>query len=484
MADKPIPLDAPHPPAEEGSRVKDRATSTVRVKPGEISPVMRELSAYIAGALKKPLPREVAECGKHHLADTLAAMISGSRLLPGKRALAYAKSLGGVKEATIVGSRALTSCVNAAFANGMMAHADETDDSHTRSQTHPGCGTLPAALAMAERGRRDGKAMLRAMVLGYDVCTRVTMALGPLAFRAAGRSSHSFGPLFGAAAAAGALAGLKADQVRYLLSYTTQHASGVNCWARDKEHVEKAFDFGGMTARNGVTAATLAASGFTGVEDVFSGDKNFFFAYAAEPDPAALTRDLGSTYEITNTSIKRWTVGFPIQAPLDSLSALIKEHGVGAHDVERLTVTIHKTGAATVNDRSIPDINLQYLLSVMLIDGTVTFVSAHDERRMRNARVLSLKQRIELVGDEALERTPTRQAILELKTRDGRLLRNHTQAVRGTPANPMTRGEVDAKCFDLMAPVLGKSRARKLLDTVWSIEKVSDIRKLRPLLQA
>jgi 2-methylcitrate dehydratase PrpD len=448
-----------------------------------ISPVMQEVSAYIAGALKKPLPPEVAECGKHHLIDTLAAIISGSRLLPGKKAIAYAKSLGGVKESTIVGTRILTSCVNAAFANGMMAHADETDDSHTRSQSHPGCGTVPAALAMAERGRRDGGAMLRAVVLGYDICTRAMFALGPLAFRAAGHSSHSFGPLFGAAAAAGALARLKISQVRYLLSYTVQQASGVNCWARDKEHVEKAFDFGGMPARNGVTAATLAASGFTGVEDVFSGDKNFFFAYAAEPDPEALTRGLGTTYEVVNTSIKRWSVGFPIQAALDSMAALIKEHGVGANDLEKLTVTIHTTGAATVNDRSIPDINLQYLLSVMLLDGTVTFVSSHDERRMRHPKVLALKQRIDLIGDDELEHTPTRQAILEFRTRDGRVLRNHTKAVRGTVANPMTREDVDAKCFDLIAPVMGRHRARTLVDTVWNIEKVSDTRQLRPLLR-
>ena len=103
---------------------------------------------------------------------------------------------------------------------------------------------------------------------------------------------------------------------------------------------------------------------------------------------------------------------------------------------------------------------------------------------MRNPQVLALKRRIELIGDEALEHAPTRQAILEFRTRDGRVLRNHTQAVRGTAANPMTREDVDAKSFDLIAPVLGKDRARKLIDVVWNIEKVSDVRKLRPLLRA
>lgn len=449
-----------------------------------ISPVMLELSAYIAQALKKPLPGNVAEVGKHHLVDTLAAMVSGSRLPPGKKAIAYVKSLGGVKEASVVGTRILTSTVNAALANGMLTHADETDDSHMGSLSHPGCGVVPAALAMAELEGHGGKAMLRAVVLGYDICTRSTYSLRPELLRAAGHSSHSFGPLFGAAAAAGALAGLDADQVRYLLSYTVQQAAGVDCWARDREHIEKAFDFGGMTARNGVTAATMVASGFTAVDDVFSGDKNFFFAFSRDPDPEAFARGLGTTYEVMNTSIKRWSVGMPIQAALDSLSALMKEHRIGANHVENLTVTIHRTGAATVNDRSMPDINLQHLLAVMLIDGTLTFASSHDEARMRDPEVLAVKPRIKLLGSEELEHAPTRQAILELTTRDGRTLKHHTRAVRGTAVNPLTREDVDAKSYDLMAPVLGKRRARQLIDTVWRIEKVSNVRELRPLLRA
>ena len=431
-----------------------------------VSSIMRELSAYIASALKRPVPKDVAEKSKHHLLDTLAAMVSGSRLRPGRKAIAYVRNLGGAKQASVIGTRILTSTLNAAFANGMMAHADETDDSHVPSLTHPGCGVVPAALAMAEHKRRDGKALLNAVVFGYDLCTRSTFALGPQQLREAGHSSHSFGPLFGAAAAAGALAGLDADQARYLLSYTAQQAAGVDCWARDREHVEKAFDFGGMPARNGVAAATMAAAGFTAVEDVFSGERNFLLAFSREPVPEKLTDDLGRRYEVMNTNIKRWSVGSPIQAALDSLSALIKEHGVGAHDVEKLTVTVHQTGAATVNDRSMPDINLQHLLSVMLLDGTVTFAAAHGEARMKEPRVLELKQRIELLGSAELERAPTRQAIVELKTRDGRVLKHHTLAVRGTAANPMTRTEVEEKCYDLMAPVLGKKRARSLVDTV------------------
>jgi len=457
---------------------------TVKKKsPAQISPVTRRLSAYIAAALRWPLPPAVVEKTKHHVLDTLAAMISGSRLTPGKKAIAYVKTLGGVAEATVVGSRTITTAVNAALANGMLAHADETDDSHAPSLTHPGCGIVPAALAMAERERRNGAALLRAVALGYDVGCRLTLCLDPHQFREDGHSTHSFGPMFGAGAAAGALAGLGERQVRHLLSFVAQQASGVSCWMRDGEHIEKAFDFGGMPARNGVAAATMVAAGFSGVDDVFAGERSFFVAYGRKPDPAVLACDLGVKYEIMDTNIKRWSVGSPIQAPLDSLAALIREHGIRAGDVERLVVRVAHQGANTVDNRDMPDICMQHMCAVMLIDGTVTFASAHDGKRMRDRKVLALRRRVELRGDDALSAVmPSRQGIVEVELRDGRALAHQTTAVHGSAENPMTRAEVEEKCYGLIAPVLGKVRARKLCDAVWKLEKLRDVRALRPLL--
>ena len=459
-------------------------------KTTQISPVMHGLASYLSQALKKPLPKAVVETTKHHVLDTLAAMVSGSRLLPGRRAIAYVKALGGSREACVVGSRLVTTAEHAALANGMLAHADETDDSHAPSLCHPGCAIVPAALAMAERQRRNGTQLLRAVALGYDVGCRLNMALHAYDFREAGHSTHSFGPMFGAAAAAGALAGLNADQARWLFSYTAQQCSGVSCWMRDEEHIEKAFDFGGMPARNGVAAAAMVAAGFTGVEDVFSGERNFFVAYdetrriGRAPEPACLGRELGVTYEIMNTNIKRWSVGSPIQAPLDSLLDLIRAHRLGADDVERITVRVARQGANTTDNRAMPDICMQHLCAVMLTDGIVTFESAHDEKRMKDPRVLAVRSRVELHGDEELTRAmPSRQGIVEIRLKDGRELKHHTRAVRGTSENPMTRAEVDEKCLHLMAPVLGRKRARALCDTVWGIERMKDTRMLRPLLR-
>jgi 2-methylcitrate dehydratase PrpD len=197
-----------------------------------------------------------------------------------------------------------------------------------------------------------------------------------------------------------------------------------------------------------------------------------------------LVLGLGTTYEIMNTNIKRWSVGSPIQAPLDSLLDLIGAHGIEAGDVEKLVVRVAHQGANTVDNRNMPDICMQHMCAVMLLDGKVTFRSAHDIKRMRDRDVLALRSRIELSGDDALTRAmPSRQGIVEIKLRDGREIKHHTKAVRGTAENPMTRAEVDAKSYDLMAPVIGKARARKLCDAVWSLETVDDVRGLRPLLR-
>jgi len=455
-----------------------------KAKP-EISPVMQKVSAYIAAAPRKALPAKVLEKTKHHVLDTLAAMVSGSRLLPGRKAISYAKTLGGKAEAVIAGSRLVTTAATAALANGMLGHADETDDSHAPSLCHPGCAIVPAALAMGERERASGAALLRAVALGYDIGTRINMSLNAYEFREDGHSTHSFGPMFGAAAAAGSLCGFDERQARHLLSYTSQQASGVSCWMRDAEHIEKSFDFGGMPARNGVTSAAMVAHGFTGVDDIFAGERNFFVAYGRKPNIKELVRELGSTYEIMNTNIKRWSVGSPIQAPLDSLLDLIVAHQIKAADVEKLVVRVAHQGANTVDNRHMPDICMQHMCAVMLLDSTVTFKSSHDEKRMRDPKVLALRKRIELYGDDALSKVmPSRQGIVEITLKDGRKLRHHTKAVRGTSDNPMTRKEVDTKSYDLLAPILGPSRARKLCDTVWALDKLQDVRKLRALLVA
>ncbi|MCY4639304.1 MAG: MmgE/PrpD family protein [Chloroflexi bacterium] len=450
---------------------------------GEISDVTRELAAWIAGARVRPLPAEVVEKAKHHTLDTLSAMVSGSRLRPGELGIAYVRRQGAPPEASIAGTALLASAELAAFANGMTAHADETDDSHAPSFTHPGCAVIPAALAMAEREGRSGTELLRSIVLGYELCARSTMSLGRDELYAAGHSTHAFGGLFGAAAAAGALAGLDETRSRWLLSYAAQQAAGITCWARDEEHIEKAFHFGAMPASRGVLAASLVAFGFSGVDDVLSGPRNFFEAFSEQPQPELLTRELGARHEILHANIKKWPVGSPIQAALDSAQRLRAEHRLTPERIARVRIRLPDIEAHVVDDRAMPDINAQHLVTVMLLDGDLGFAAAHDYERMRDPAVRRLREVTTLIHDPELGAArPRRQAIVEVDTTDGRSLAHRTRAVRGTADDPMTRAEVEAKSLDLLTPVLGAERTRELVAAVWDIEALADARELRALL--
>ncbi|MBI3917189.1 MAG: MmgE/PrpD family protein [Betaproteobacteria bacterium] len=452
---------------------------------GSISPLMQELSRHMAGALKRRLPVEVAERAKLHLVDTFAAIASGTRLLPGKRAIAYVKPFGGRPEAGIIGTRLVTTTLNAALANAMSGHADETDDTHPATRTHPGTSVIPAALAIAERDHLPGERMLHAMVLGYELCARTLLAIKAMPLMKTGHHAGARGQLFGAAAAAGALLGLDATRMRHMLSYCAQQASGLYTLLRDTEHMEKAFAMGGMPSQHGLAAALMVKSGFTGVEDVLSGEYNYIDTYSKEPDWDALTRGLGSDYEIMRGGIKRWPVGAPIQGPLHVLHELIREHRFGADDVEKLVVHIPERELGVVNNREMSDISLQFLLAVMLIDGTVGFKAAHDTRRMRDPRVRKLYPRIIPVGDPALT-DPLRRwrGIITITLKDGRTFSHQTLAAKGTFQNPLTRLEVEEKSMDLLAPILGKQRSLALMAALFDIQRLRDVRALRKLYAA
>jgi 2-methylcitrate dehydratase PrpD len=297
-------------------------------------------------------------------------------------------------------------------------------------------------------------------------------------------STHSIAGTFGAAAAAVCAAGLDARQIRWALDYAAQQSSGIIAWRRDTDHIEKAFVFAGKPARSGVTAALVVRAGWNGVDDIFSGADNFFAAYAPKADPKRLIDALGQRYEIAETDIKKWTVGSPIQAPLDAVAAIRDQRPFEADQVQRVTVRLAPSVAAVVDNRDIPDICLQHMLAVMLLDKTVSFAAAHDKPRMQDAAALRERAKINLVRDEELAKLlPVRVAIVEIEFADGTRLSERVTAVRGTPRNPMSRTEVIEKARDLIVPVIGRDASERLIQTVLAIEDVANIRDLRPLLQ-
>jgi 2-methylcitrate dehydratase PrpD len=458
------------------------------LKPGQtaadqpVSAVMERLSAYMSEARDRALPDDAMEHARRHILDTFAAMVSGSELAPGRTAIAFARAYGGKPVATIVGDTALCGPIEAALVNGTTAHADETDDTLLPGPWHPGCNVVPAALAVGEQFGITGIHFVRAVALGYDIGSRVLGTLQP-GLAGSHKAPYSIGGVFGAAAAAASAAGLGAQQMRWVLSYTAQQSSGIESFPRDPDHIEKGFLFGGMPARGGVTSALLVHAGWTGVNDIMTRHDNFLLANGSSASPELLIDKLGERYDVTRANFKRWTVGQPIHAPLDALEELLRHQTIDPDRVQEIAV---RYLPGSITDNSGPsDINVQHAIAVMLVDKTVTFRSIHDKARMHDPAIVALRGKVRLVPPPAAG-GGARPPLVQIAMTDGtRLVQDNVgPGVLGlTATNPMSRDQVVAKARELMAPVLGSPQTSRLVDLVLTLDKVKDIRELRPLLQ-
>jgi 2-methylcitrate dehydratase PrpD len=193
--------------------------------------------------------------------------------------------------------------------------------------------------------------------------------------------------------------------------------------------------------------------------------------------------ELGERFTITSCLVKKYPVGSPMMETVDATLAMLDKQPIQPQEVERVVVRIPASGARTVNNRKMPDVNVQYMVSTILIEGKLTFESAHDYNRFQDSRVQEMKQKVELIPDEELERTGDRfQGLVEVYLKNGRTLREHVANCRGRPENPMNPEEVERKAAWLLEPVLGKEKSNKIIATSRHLESFGSVRELAGLL--
>ena len=433
--------------------------------------ITNNLCAFLDEARHAQLDAKTKEKAKHHIVDTIAAMISGTALHVGEKAFKALPSFEGLPEATVFGQSKRYPSYWAAMFNAMLAHADETDDSHETSITHPGCGIVPTAMAMAQREKKGGMDFIRAVCAGYDVGPRITEALGAMALNNAGTSSHAMGAIFGSGACASVLANFDNAQVRRLLSYLAHESSGLGCWMAEHDHVQKAYVFGAMGAKNAITSVLLVQSGWTGLEEALEGPRTLFQARAQTAKGRSMEPPLVLGHEILGSNIKKWCVGSPAQAPLDCLQALLPSLP-DMDQIKSITVEIRSDEAFIVDNRDMPNICLQHLVALYLVDRKLSFESVHDPKRMTDSIIKEIRSKIQLVASEALMRSGGRQALVNIVTNDGQTFRKHVQHVRGTWGDPMPRSEIHEKAKDLLEPVIGAASTERLLASLWNLENL------------
>jgi 2-methylcitrate dehydratase PrpD len=196
-----------------------------------------------------------------------------------------------------------------------------------------------------------------------------------------------------------------------------------------------------------------------------------------------MVKDLGDHFYVTETAIKPYPVGYPIQSALDAFFALHRQHDLTVENVKHITVQLPEDGARIVNNRSMPDVNCQHMIAIALVDGEVTFASTRSYQRMSDPVVLAVKERVNLVADPALMNPEApRSAKVEVVLKDGRTLNHFTPHAYGTKQNPMKSESVNAKTRDLLEPVLGRSRTEAIIERVNGLEGVANVRELLPFL--
>ncbi|WPU09519.1 MmgE/PrpD family protein [Pseudarthrobacter oxydans] len=455
------------------------------------APVTTALARHITEAKNRPLSPEIADRAKQHLLDSLVAMISGSTLRPGKLAIAYAESRGGTGESSIIGGTR-TNPELAAFANAMCAHADETDDVNNRARIHPGASIVPAAVSIAEALDSRGSELLAAVSLGYDVAGAVNVGAWRTmeAMDQSPRTSHGLGQTFGAAAAAAFLSGLTMEQNRHVLSYSAQQVAGISTIYRDPEHIGKAFTTAAHQAHAGVRSVELVRFGFTGVHDTFDKSPNVFDAFGEEGSVDRMLQDLDQTRHVTKTDIKQYPIGGPIQPAAQALEHLINTESLRADNVRSIEVRLPPFLAYIIKDRPMPDINLKYIMSILLLEGRITFDNSHDYERFYSEPVKEIMSRVRVVGDPDLvptdeyiaENGRAWRAIVTVETRDGRTLTERVDACRGAGSNPISWDRLSTKAHMALLGIMTEGQIDDLIKWVQDVDTASSTRDLTTFL--
>ena len=448
------------------------------------------LGRYVASAADTPLDEETESLAALHLLDTLASIIACRDLEAAVLARRYVRANAGSvgpEGATILGTRERAPIVEAIFAGAMAAHAAEINDFMPAVFVQPGPAIVATAVAIGERQGTRRRELLRAIAAGYDIAYRVPLAVGPTNLRRAGLASHGVGPCFGAAVAAAVLLRLSEEQVGDVFSLTAQQAAGSWQWLLDVRHLEKAFVFGGLGARNGAHAALLVDAGFRGVPDVVDRPGTWFTSPAfdhpgGDGNLDARIDGLGSSTALRASAFKRYPVGGPTQPAVQALLEL--QPSVVVDDVERVVIEMPGRWEA-FRDAAMPALNLRYLSAIILIDGHLDFTSAQSLDRMSSdVAVAALMDRVEVRHDPAQEAGPgetrTESARVAIEQVGARRLERFVPHVVGFPSDPMDRAHVVAKATELVEPHLRADGAQRLIDAC--LEGDADVGVLASLL--
>ncbi|MFC2021874.1 MmgE/PrpD family protein [Chloroflexota bacterium] len=443
-----------------------------------------ELAKFVTELEYESLTEEVVEQTKICTLDVLGSALFGSIQPWGKMMAEFARDLGGKEESTILGYGYKVCAPSAALANGTMGHSFELDDAYIPAVHHPGVTVIPAALAIGERQHSAGKDFITSVVAGYEVMNRVGLAVGETHILRGFFPTPTNGS-FGAAAAAGKLLGVNANQMANALGIAGSKASGLMETLGAGAMTKRLG--AGTAAENGVMAALLAQKGFTGTTTILEGEYGYLRAFSDNSDVSKLTDRLGKYFYILQTAFKLFPCCKALHAYIDAVIKLASLYNLRAEDVEEITAggyekirkmhAIYEPPAIVAAQFSVP-----YTVAVAFLKGKVD-LDEFTEKSIRDPEVLNFAKKVKIVVDpEIVLLWPAHEpGKITIRLKDGREYSETVVDPRGDPRNPIPVGELQEKFRTLVSNILSETQVSEVMKIVDQLENLGDISELTDL---
>jgi 2-methylcitrate dehydratase PrpD len=444
----------------------------------------RELARFVSELKYEALPPEVVAKAKDLILDQVGIMMACATLPWSKIIYEYVKDWGDCKEeATVAHYGYRTKVENVAFANASFGHGFEIDDHYPPGESHPGCISVPSALAIAERQQASGKDLIVAVVAAYEVMGRINRCITPSCSNRGFHAHTSVSGPFAAAAAAGSVLHFDPELMVNALSIAGSHASGTKEYDQHGGSIKRMH--AGIAAHGGMRSALIAQRGITAPPTILEGKHGFCNAFADEYKLHEITDDLGSIYRIVmGQGFKYYCACGAMHSALDGLRILMKEHPeITADSVEEMVMgtnsnTRYHVDATLSEDIISAQFSAPFSLAMTLINGSNGFRD-YSLENIRNPHIVALASRVKMEINPEMEKEAwKRGSILSVKLKSGQKFVKKVEFCKGLPENPLTREEFEGKFRDLASVVVDGKRTDDLLKTVMTLEKLDNVSTL------
>jgi len=454
--------------------------------------ITQDLARFSSGLKFKKLPDEVIDRVKYFFLDFIGVACRGSLEDSSRSIFRFIHEMRcGNRGGVLIGTKERAPFIYSALGNGVFGHAIEMDDVNNESSLHPGVVVFPSALATGEMVKANGKKLIEAVVLGYEIMVRLGKALGPK--NSYDRGFHPTGTCgtFASSVTASKMIGLKEEGITNAMGIAGSQAAGSMEYLAQGAWTKRFH--AGWAAHSGMVAALIAKRGFRGPISIIEGRDGFLHAYSNGADATKVLEGIGSGFEILRTSVKPYACCRYMQPPIDALLKIIKENDLKPNQVEKVTLGLLSAGASLIAEpaemkyrpQSIVDaqFSMPFGAAVALLYRKAG-LGEFQLSRIRSEEVNRVMKKVEYRVDPDLDRTFPRQwcATAEVLLTDGKHYFTKVEYCKGDPENPLSWEELIEKFHDLSNRIWEKERRAKIVDQIKNLEEIRDLKKWSSIL--